>query len=68
MKINCLSCGHNINLEDSTYGDYEGAIKCYACGAILEVKLIEGCIKSVKLHSLAQTGGNAPAGKSRTIE
>jgi predicted RNA-binding Zn-ribbon protein involved in translation (DUF1610 family) len=47
MKINCLSCGHNIDLDDS-YSDYEGLIKCYACGATLEVKLVEGCIKTVR--------------------
>jgi DNA-directed RNA polymerase subunit N (RpoN/RPB10) len=47
MKINCLSCGHNIDLDDS-YSDYEGLIKCFACGATLKVKLVEGCIKAVK--------------------
>ena len=47
MKINCLSCGHNIDLDDS-YSDYEGLIKCYACGATLEIKLVEGNIKTVK--------------------
>jgi len=49
MKINCLSCGHDINLEDESYGDYEGEIKCFACGAIVEVKLSEERVKSVKL-------------------
>jgi DNA-directed RNA polymerase subunit N (RpoN/RPB10) len=53
MKVNCLSCGHNIDLDES-YGDYEGAIKCYACGAIVEVKLSEERVKSVKL--LERTG------------
>ena len=48
MKVNCLSCGHNIDL-DASYADYEGAIKCYACSAILEVRLSEECVKSVKL-------------------
>jgi len=47
MKINCLSCGHNIDLDDS-YCDYEGLVKCYACGATLEIKLVEGCIKAVR--------------------
>ena len=64
MKINCLSCGHNIVLEDATYGDYEGAIKCFACGAILEVKLSEERIKSMKLQAppsrvVAETKRNA---------
>ena len=52
MKINCLSCGHNIVLEDASYGDYEGAIKCYACGAILDVKLTDGSVKSVNLTNI----------------
>ncbi|MEI8242248.1 MAG: hypothetical protein WCI17_03185 [bacterium] len=65
MKINCLSCGHNITLEDETYNDYEGAIKCFACSAILEVKLAEGCVKSVKIHA-TQTGRAADGpGKHR---
>lgn len=48
MKIICLSCGFRIEL-DETYGDYEGPVKCYVCGALLEIKL-EGClIKSINL-------------------
>jgi len=49
LKIRCLSCSHNINLEYESYSDYGGEIKCYACGAILEVKLSEEHVKSVKL-------------------
>ena len=48
MKINCLSCGHNVTLED-TYNDYEGPIKCYGCGTLLEVRLSDGCIKSLRV-------------------
>ena len=48
MKINCLSCGHNIDIGDA-YDDYEGQIKCYVCGAILEIKTEEGSLKSVML-------------------
>jgi hypothetical protein len=49
MKINCLSCGHYVDLDDS-YSDYEGAIKCYACDATLEIKLSDGQVKSVKFQ------------------
>ncbi len=59
MKINCLSCGHNIDLDES-YSDYEGEIKCYACNATVEVKLSEGRVKSAKLaerKSRSVTGG-----------
>jgi hypothetical protein len=53
MKINCLSCGHNIHLDDA-YSDYEGEVKCFACGAVLDIKLDQGCIKKVKLTSLTR--------------
>ncbi len=52
MKINCLSCGHSLDLDADVYCDYEGQIKCYTCSALLEVKLEEGRIKSVKFLRL----------------
>ncbi|HUX02879.1 MAG TPA: hypothetical protein VMY35_18105 [Phycisphaerae bacterium] len=48
MKINCLSCGHKVDLDD-VYDDYEGAVKCFACGAILNIKTEQGRLKSVSL-------------------
>ena len=48
MKINCLSCGHKVDL-DHAYDDYEGAVKCFACGAILNIKTQEGHLKSVSV-------------------
>ena len=48
MKINCLSCGHKVDLDDA-YDDYEGCIKCLCCGSLLEIKTQEGMLKSVKL-------------------
>ena len=48
MKINCLSCGHNVDLDDA-YDDYEGAVKCFACGAILNIKTEQGHLKSVNV-------------------
>ena len=54
MKLNCISCGHNIDLDDS-YGEYQGLIKCYVCNAVLSVKIEEGNIKSVDLRNLTKT-------------
>jgi NAD-dependent SIR2 family protein deacetylase len=48
MKINCLSCGHKVELDD-VYEDYAGLIKCYVCGALLELKTEEGRLRSVSL-------------------
>jgi len=48
MKINCVSCGHKVDLDDA-YDDYAGQIKCFACGAMLEIKIEAGKPKSIKL-------------------
>ncbi len=47
MKINCLICGHNFELNDA-YDDYEGDVKCWVCGGVLEIRMLEGKVKSLK--------------------
>ena len=54
MNIRCLSCGHTIDLDDA-YSDYEGQVTCYTCSALLEIKLEEGLIKSVKFLKLTRS-------------
>ena len=56
MKINCLSCGHKVDLDD-VYDDYEGLVKCLCCGTMLEIKTDEGRLKRV---ILAPHTGTAP--------
>ena len=48
MKINCVSCGFKVDLDDA-YDDYAGQIKCFACGATLEITIEAGKPKSVTL-------------------
>lgn len=47
MRINCLACGHKVDL-DQAYDDYEGPVKCFACKATLEIRTEQGSIKAVK--------------------
>jgi len=44
MKLNCLSCGHSVDLHGN-YDDYEGLVKCYVCGALLMIRTEDGYIK-----------------------
>ena len=46
MRINCLSCGHKLDLDDA-YGDYAGQVKCLVCGAMLEIRTEEGNVRAV---------------------
>ena len=59
MKINCLSCGLKMDLADA-YDNYEGQVKCFACGATLEIKTEKGkvrAVKSVKIVSSPRVKG-----------
>lgn len=47
MRINCLSCGHKVELDDA-YDDFEGPVKCL-CGAMLEIRTEEGLLKGIKV-------------------
>jgi hypothetical protein len=57
MKINCLSCGHNVDLDDAYGENYEGAIKCYGCDATLEIKTEEGSLRAVRLSVPRRSAG-----------
>jgi hypothetical protein len=61
MKVNCLGCGQYIVLDES-YRDYEGAIKCNACGATVDVNLSDGKVRSETVPE--QTGLDADAGET----
>jgi predicted RNA-binding Zn-ribbon protein involved in translation (DUF1610 family) len=47
MRVNCLSCGHKVELDDA-YDDFEGPVKCL-CGALLEIRTEEGRLKAIRI-------------------
>jgi len=53
MKINCLSCGFKIDL-DNAYDDYTGQIKCYTCGSLMQIKTVEGKLAAAALAERVQ--------------
>jgi DNA-directed RNA polymerase subunit N (RpoN/RPB10) len=55
MKLICLSCGHAVDLRDA-YDDYDGQVKCFACGALLAIRTREGQIKWVELVAARRPG------------
>lgn len=54
MKINCVSCGHSIFLDDA-YDDFDGLVKCYVCSGLLHIKTAEGKIKAIGLASMERS-------------
>jgi hypothetical protein len=51
MKINCVSCGNTIYLDDA-FDDFEGQVKRYVRSALLQIKVFEGMIKAIRLASM----------------
>jgi len=62
MRINCLSCGHKMDLGDA-YDDFEGQVRCL-CRSLLEIRTKEGKLKSIRLADITPR----PAAKSRRME
>jgi len=64
MKIKCLSCGHDFEL-DRSYAEYNGQVKCNTCGTLLSVKIEDGMVKSSEIVALSKrvAGEEAQAGK-----
>ena len=61
MRINCVSCGHKVDLDD-VYDNYEGQVKCFACSRTLDIKTEDGNLRVVRLanESAAPTTSMAP--------
>jgi len=53
MRLNCLSCGYTVDL-DNAYWDYDGQFKCVICGAVLNLKIEEGKLKSASVAKAGQ--------------
>jgi hypothetical protein len=48
MKLNCLSCGHTLDLRGN-YDDHEGLLKCFLCGALMALHTEKGHVKRVTM-------------------
>ena len=46
MKVDCISCGYEINLDHKIFDDYSGPIKCFSCGSVMEVTIEQGSMRS----------------------
>ena len=57
MKLNCLSCGHSVDLHRD-YDDYEGQVKCFVCGVLLTIRTEDGRVRNVAISPHAAAGRN----------
>ena len=44
MKMKCLSCGREMNLDQQVSSDFRGSIKCFSCSAAMEIQTMRGVL------------------------
>ena len=47
MKIKCISCGRDVNLDHRVFENYEGPVKCFSCSTMMEIRAIRGLVDSI---------------------
>lgn len=47
MRVNCLGCGHMINLGHD-YANYKGPVRCNVCRTISFIEAENGKIKTMR--------------------
>jgi ribosomal protein S27E len=47
MRVTCISCGNELNLDHWIFEDYEGPVKCFSCATMMEVKSTGGEVYSI---------------------
>jgi ribosomal protein S27E len=59
MKIKCISCGHELNLDHWVFENYSGPVKCFSCSAMMEVKTTGGEVYSINPLAVFETKGSS---------
>jgi hypothetical protein len=47
MKVESVSCGHELNLDHWVFDDYGGPVKCFSCSRMKEVKTAQEIVQSL---------------------
>ncbi len=42
MKVNCLSCGQEMNMDHQAFNNFRGSLKCVNCNGVMEVQTLGG--------------------------
>jgi ribosomal protein S27E len=59
MRVKCISCGHELNLDHWIFEDYSGPVKCFSCSAMMEVKSTGGEVYSINPLAVYESKGSS---------
>jgi len=44
MRIKCLSCGQEINMDHQAFSNFRGSLKCLNCRGVMEIQTMRGVL------------------------
>jgi hypothetical protein len=44
MKIQCLSCGQEMNMDHQAFNNFRGSLKCLNCRGVMEIQTMRGVL------------------------
>ena len=68
MRVKCISCGYELNLDHWVFADYSGPVKCFSCSAMMEVKSAGGEGYSINPLAVFETQGSSTILAKERIE
>jgi len=59
MRVRCISCGNELNLDHWVFEEYSGPVKCFSCSAMMEVKSTGGEVYSINPLAVFESKRNS---------
>jgi len=44
MKIQCLLCGQEVNMDHQAFSNFRGSLKCLNCRGVMEIQSMRGVL------------------------
>lgn len=59
MKVKCIFCGHELNLNHCAFDNYTGSVKCFSCSRMMELRTARGIADSKYPLAIFETKRNS---------
>ena len=58
MKVKCIFCGHELNLDHCIFDNNTGSVKCFSCSRMMELRTARGIAYSKYPLAIFETERN----------
>ena len=53
MRIICTKCKSEVGLNHEVFRDYQGPVKCFCCGTIMDIKVKGGILETTNAQDFS---------------